>query len=169
MLPLRRMLKNWIWTYYSLIQSVIDRIIRIGFHKKRCPEKLYGGIVLLRFINHIAERISLRHQSAVKWKGNASPHVRQSWLPFITLMILKVNVNLSYSMKTNLNKFLFTSALKMVRGAFGDMDFLSAGITDWSKQTIEIHCPRFSESPTNINLLPLNFSHTSAMFHLQKE
>ena len=72
-------------------------------------------------------------------------------------------------MNTNLNKLLFTSARKMVRGAFGDMDFLSAGITDWSKQTIEIHCPRFSESPTNINLFPLNFSHISAMFHLQKE
>jgi hypothetical protein len=54
----------------------------------------------------------------------------------------------------------------MVRWAFGDIDLLSAGISDCNKQTIDIHCPLFSESPTNINLLPLNFSHISFTFHL---
>ena len=62
--------------------------------------------------------------------------------------------------------FFLTSALKMVRCAFGDMDLLSAGITDTSKHTIEIHCPLFSESPTNISLFPLSFSHISVTFHL---
>lgn len=63
-------------------------------------------------------------------------------------------------------EILFTSALKMVRAAFGDMDLLSAGITDCNKHTIDIHCPRFNESPTNISLLSLNFSHISVAFHL---
>jgi len=57
----------------------------------------------------------------------------------------------------------------MVRGAFGDMDLLSAGITDCNKHTIDIHCPLFSESPTNISLFPLNFSHISVTFHLQHQ
>ena len=57
----------------------------------------------------------------------------------------------------------------MVRGAFGDIDLLLAGITDCNKHTIDIHCPRFNESPTNISLLPLNFSHISITFHLQNK
>lgn len=56
----------------------------------------------------------------------------------------------------------------MVRGAFGDMDCLSFERDDCNKQTIDIHCPRFSESPTNISLLPLNFSHISVTLHLRK-
>ena len=63
-------------------------------------------------------------------------------------------------------RFLLTSALNMVRGAFGDIDLLSAGITDCNKHTIDIHCPLFSESPTNISLLFLNFSHIFFTSHL---
>lgn len=61
-----------------------------------------------------------------------------------------------------------TSARKIVKGAFGDIDLLLAGITDCNKHTIDIHCPLFSESPTNISLLFLNFSHISNAFHLIK-
>ncbi len=57
----------------------------------------------------------------------------------------------------------------MVRGAFGDIDLLLAGITDCNKHTIDIHCPLFNESPTNISLFPLNFSHISVTFHLQNK
>lgn len=61
---------------------------------------------------------------------------------------------------------LLTSALKIVSGAFGDIDLLFAGIADCNKHTIDIHWPLFSESPTNISLFPLNFSHISVIFHL---
>ncbi|KAK6943209.1 BES1/BZR1 plant transcription factor, N-terminal [Dillenia turbinata] len=63
--------------------------------------------------------------------------------------------------------FLITSARKIVRGALGVIDLLSVGITDCNKHNIDIHCPLFSESPTNISLFPLNFSHISVTFHLQ--
>lgn len=55
----------------------------------------------------------------------------------------------------------------MVRGAFGVIDFFSGGITDSKRHNIDIHWPLFSESPTNINLLSLNFSHISVAFHLK--
>lgn len=56
----------------------------------------------------------------------------------------------------------------MVKGALGDMDLLPAGISDCKRHTMDIHCPLFRESPTNISRLPLSFSHISAPFHLQK-
>lgn len=43
------------------------------------------------------------------------------------------------------------------------------GITDCNIHTIDIHWFLFNESPTNISLLPLNFSHISVAFHLQTE
>lgn len=46
------------------------------------------------------------------------------------------------------------------------MDCLSAGITECNKHNIDIHCPLFRESPTNISLFPLNFSHISIASHL---
>lgn len=55
----------------------------------------------------------------------------------------------------------------MVRGAFGVMDFFSAGITDSNKHSIDIHWPLLSESPTNINLFPLNLFQISVAFHLK--
>lgn len=59
-----------------------------------------------------------------------------------------------------------TSALKMVRAAFGDMDFLLFPIADCNKHTMDIHCPLLRESPTNISLFPLSFSSISVPFHL---
>lgn len=56
----------------------------------------------------------------------------------------------------------------MVKGALGDMDLFPAGISDCKRQTMDIHCPLFRESPINISRLPLSFSHISAPFHLQK-
>lgn len=62
-----------------------------------------------------------------------------------------------------------TSDLKIVRGALGVIDLLSLEVADCSRQSIDIHCPRFNESPTNISLFPLNFSHISVTLHLSKQ
>lgn len=86
---------------------------------------------------------------------------------FLKLLPMSVNVmSVSVLHRFPLQDSIHTSALKMVRWAFGDIDLLSEGISDCNKHTIDIHCPLFSESPTNISLLPLNFSHISFTFHL---
>ena len=62
---------------------------------------------------------------------------------------------------------IITSARKILMGACsGVIDFLSGGMPDCNKHTMEYHCPLLSESPTNIILFPLNFSHIPVTFHL---
>ena len=46
------------------------------------------------------------------------------------------------------------------------MDLRAGGICDWTKQTIETHWFRFSESPTNTSLLPLSLSNNAVALNL---
>lgn len=50
---------------------------------------------------------------------------------------------------------------------FVSMDLASGGMIEWRRQTMEVNCPRFKESPTNIIRFPRSFSSINVALNLQ--
>lgn len=72
-------------------------------------------------------------------------------------------------MAATIIKLIITSARKTLREPpFTNLvrDFLPGGITDCTRHTIDSHWLRFRESPTNINLFPLNLSNSNRASNL---